>query len=164
MLLNELLEEVKYGEEYVASKNTIQEIKDLINEDFQLYSVSKRVNNLLKECDMGKEYAKNLARASRNYSDFEDRILSLKESTTIYKRLKANSIIEDINLAITNLEKNPKVLRESNITNLGKIIATLKYAVSVLEEGTKTIRDTNSILSSIILEESNMLYDVLKEK
>jgi len=163
MLLSELLEEVKYGKEYVASKNTIGEIKDLINEDFKLYSVSKRVDNLLKECDMSKDYAKNLARASRNYSDFENKILTLKETTSIYKKLKANSIVEDINLAITNLEKNPKVLRESNITNLGKVIATLKYAVDTLEEGTKTIKETSSVLSSIILKESIILEDVLKQ-
>jgi len=133
MKLNTLLEEIKYGKELVESKGTVNDLQDFLDEDYNILLVSKRADQLLRECDISQPFVKKLARAVRNYKEYENKILEGKSPSTIYARMKVDSITEDINSAILEFG-DVKRLRDSNQVNIAKVIATLKYGIKTISE------------------------------
>lgn len=129
MTLNNLLEEIKYGQEFVESKIDINAVQPFINEETKSLIISKRAEYFLKECDNSLSYVKKLSRAIRNFKDYENKLFEDRPVSSIYARMKIDSISEDINSAILELE-NKKILRESNQENIGKTIAILKFGLS----------------------------------
>lgn len=158
-----LLDEVKFGKEFVESTKTIEDINNFIDEDFNIFLAGKRSSTLLEECDITQSYIKKLARAVRNYSEYENRILEGKEVSTVYAKMKITSIVEDVDAAIIELGRNPKVLRESNKEAISKIIASLKSGVSLLGESTTTgrkeFKDAVSTLQAFINKESALIKE-----
>lgn len=136
MKLGNILDELRYGKEFVESNLIINSDKNYINEDYGFYMVSKKVDELLKECNSAKSYTKRLYRASKTYSDFEKRLMEGSDISPIYGRMKIESITNDINESIKELE-NRVTLKESNKEALANIIATLKYGIEVISENTQ---------------------------
>ena len=145
MTLEILLEEIKHGKEFVESRETVNELQNILDEDYNILLVSKRANQLLKECDTSQPFIKKLVRASRNYKDYEDKILEGSNPSEIYARMKVDSIVEDVNSAIDHLN-NRKVLKESNQENIGKTIAVLQHGLkSISETKNVTLRKINEL-------------------
>lgn len=143
--LGMLLEEIKHGKEFIDSKETVTDLQDILDEDYNILLVSKRANQLLKECDSSQPFIKKLVRASRNYKDYEDKILEGSTPSEIYAKMKSDSIIEDVNSSI-DLLNNRKVLRESNQENIAKTIAILKYGLkSISEEKNVILKKVNEL-------------------
>ncbi len=163
MTLDILLEEIKYGKDFIKSKKEIEGIQTFINEDKTLM-VSKRVDQLLKECDSSQQFAKKLSRASRNYKEYEDRKYDGKSISSIYVRMKIDSITEDINSAILELE-NKKVLRESNQEYVGKAIAILKYGIEQMsaDKGISfsPLNDAPGLIESYLEKESTLIESII---
>lgn len=161
--LGSLLEEIKFGKEFVDAKNTIKDINSFIDEDFNVFLAGKRSSALLEECDITKSFIKKLGRAVRNYTEFEDRILEGKEVSSVYAKMKVDSIVEDVNAAIIEIDKSPKVLRESNKDAISKIIASLNFGVGLLGESTntggKSFRQAKQILQAYVDKESRLIKD-----
>jgi hypothetical protein len=133
MTLGSLLGEIKYGKELIESKETVKDLQNLIDEDYNILLVGERANQLLRECDSSQSFVRKLARATRNYKDYENKILEGKKPSSIYARMKIDSITEDINSAITEFD-NVKILRASNQENIAKTIAVLKYGMKTISE------------------------------
>lgn len=133
MTLDNLLEEVKHGKEFVESKIDINNVQDFINEETKTLMISKRAEYFLRECDNSLSYVKKLARAVRNFKDYEDRIEEEKPISSVYARMKVDSITEDINSAILELESK-RLLKESNQENIGKTIAVLRVGISEISK------------------------------
>lgn len=165
MKLGTLLDEIRFGKEFIESKNTVDILQNLIDEDYNLLLVSKRIDQLLKECDTTQSFIKKLARAARSYKEYEDKILEGNDVSSIYARMKIDSITEDIDTAIVDMEKNKKVLRESNQVNIGKTIATLKYGLKVLSESKniplKKTKEMSTLLESYTNREIALLQETL---
>lgn len=166
MTLGILLEEIKYGKEFVESKVTVDDLNSIIDEDYKILLVSKRADQLLKECDNTKGFVKKLGRAARNYKDYEDKILEGKAVSSIYARMKMDSISEDVNSAITELDSiSKKVLRESNQEALAKTIAILKKGLSVISESSsipmKKVKETPALMESYIKKETALIESVM---
>ena len=163
--LGNLLEEIKYGKDFVDSKNTIETIHTFIDEDFNIFLAGKRSEELLKECDNTKSYIKKLGRAVRNYKEYENKLLEGKDVSSVYSKMKMDSIVEDVDSAISELEKNPKILRESNKEAIAKIIASLDFGTGMLGESTVTgkrpFQKAAPVLQSFINKESNLVKDSL---
>lgn len=165
MTLGILLEEIKHGKEFVEAKSTVDDLNNLLDEDYNILLVSKRADQLLKECDNTKSFIKKIGRAARNYKDYEDKILEAKSVSQIYARMKVDSITEDINSAITELESNKKVLRESNQEAIGKTIAALKYGLKMISEEknipTKKINEAPGLVKTYINKESLLIESIV---
>jgi len=165
MILEQLLEEIKYGKEFVDSKNTIKDIGSFIDEDYDILLVGKRSSALLEGCDNTKSFIKKLNRASRNYQEFENKILEGTKVSSIYAKMKMDSIVEDINASITELDKSPKILRESNKDAVVKTIACLEHGISLIAEhtslGARQITEGKQVLQSFINKEKRLIEEVL---
>ncbi|MFW6281344.1 MAG: hypothetical protein ACOC1O_00940 [bacterium] len=165
MTLNNLLEEIQYGKDFVEETTSVNEISSLIDEDYNLFLVSKRVENLLTECDLTKPFIKKLGRAARNYRDFEDKILEGNRVSSVYSRMKMDSIVEDINSVIETFENDKKLLRETNKENIGKTIATLKYGLSVLSETagipSRKVKEAPRLLEVYVNKEESYISETL---
>ncbi len=165
MTLGILLEEIKHGKEFVEAKSTVDDLNNLLDEDYNILLVSKRADQLLKECDNTKSFIKKIGRAARNYKDYENKILEAKPVSQIYARMKIDSITEDINSAITELESNKKVLRESNQEAIGKTIAALKHGLKMISEekniSTKKINEAPGLVKSYINKEMTLIESIV---
>ena len=163
--LGNLLEEIKYGKDFVDSKNTINNITTFIDEDYNIFLAGKRASSLLEECDSTKQYTKKLGRAVRNYSEFEKKILEGKDISSVYAKMRIDSIVEDVNTATIELSNNPKVLRESNKEAVSKVIASLDYGLSLLGEsspnGVKSFKKAKATLQAFINKEISLIKDSL---
>lgn len=132
MTLDTLLEEIKYGKEYVDSKKSINELEGLLDEDYQIPVISTKISKILSECDLSKPHIKKLIKAARGFKDYEDRILEGKDVSSIYTKMKVDTITEDINSAMLYLTQNKKELRESNQKAIAKSVALLKFGINFL--------------------------------
>ncbi len=163
--LGNLLEEIKFGKDFVDSKNTIKEISEYVDEDYNLFLVGKRSFSLLEGCDTSKDYIKKLFRATRNYLEFENKKIEGKEVSSVYAKMKIDSIVEDVNTAIDALGKNPKALRESNKDAISKIIASLQFGIGLLGESTPTgkrsFKEAKQTLQAFINKESNIIKNTV---
>lgn len=133
MTLGILLEEIKHGKELIESRETVNDLQGLLDEDYNILLVSKRADQLLRECDISQSFVKKLARAARNYKDYENKVLEGSSPSKIYARMKVDSIVEDINSAVLEFD-NKKLLRESNQENIAKTIAALKHGLKMISE------------------------------
>lgn len=165
MTLGNLLEEIKHGKDFVESKSTIEDLSNLLDEDYNILLVSKRADQLLRECDGTKTFIKKIGRAARNYKDYEDKILEGKSVSNIYAKMKIDSISEDINSAIIEIEQNKKILRESNQEAIAKTIAVLKYGLKMISEGRgihfKNVKEAPSLIETYIKRETSLIESVL---
>ncbi|RLD64515.1 MAG: hypothetical protein DRJ01_00345 [Bacteroidetes bacterium] len=161
--LGNLLEEIKFGKEFVDSKNTIKTINTFMDEDYNIFLAGQRSSALLEECDMNKSFNKKLGRAVRNYTEFENKLIEGKEVSSVYAKMKINTIVEDVNAAIIELDKNPKVLRESNKDAISKIIASLSFGVELLGENTITgrrdFREAKQTLQAFVDKEARLIKE-----
>lgn len=164
--LEELLEEIKYGKDFVDAKKTINEIENYINEDYNILLVGERSLSLLENLEPTKAYSKKLLKATRNYKEFENRLLENKSVSSVYSKMKIDSIIKDVNDAIDLIQSSPKELRESNKEDVAKVISTLKYGISILEENTtmniNEVKEANRVLQIFIDKEDKILNEALK--
>ena len=163
--LGNLLEEIKYGKDFVDSKNTINEVNQFVDEDYNIFLAGKRSMALLEECDTSKPFIKKLARASRNYIEFENKILSANDVSSVYAKMKMDSIVEDVNSAIDMLSKDPKVLRESNKEMIAKAIATLSVGTDMLGESTisgkRRFKEAKETLQVYINKEYSIIAEMI---
>ena len=163
--IDNLLEEIRYGREYVDAKTTVGKLEEMIDEDYKILVVSKRADQLLKECDISKPFIKKLIRAARNYKEYESKILEAKTPSKVYVKMKADTIVEDINSAIIEMEHDKKVLRESNKEAIAKTIAVLRYGVGVMvkESGInpKPAKKSTTLIESYIKKETKLIESVV---
>jgi len=165
MLLEQLLEEIKYGKDFIESKNTIKDINSFIDEDYNIFLAGQRTTALLEACDNTNPLIKKLSRASRNYIEFENKLLEGKVVSPVYAKMKMDSIVEDVNYVTMELDKNIKLLRESNKEAIAKIIASLDYGLTMLGESTstgkKSFREAKKILQVFINKEANLIKETV---
>ena len=164
MTLNTLLEEIKFGSEFIETKTDLESIQSFINEDIKIFSVSTRVDKLLRESDMNISYNKKLARAARNFRDYENKLFEDVNVSTVYAKMKVDSMIDDINSAVIELE-NKKTLRESNQETVGKVIAALVHGIDILSEAKnvnhKKVKELPGMISSYMKKELNLIKDIV---
>jgi uncharacterized protein Smg (DUF494 family) len=164
MTLDNLLEEIKYGKEFIESKIDLGNIKSFIGEETKGLQISKRAEFFLKECDNSLSYIKKLARATRNFKEYENKIAEDVSVSTIYARMKVDSITEDINSALLELETK-KVLRESSQENVGKIVAVLKHGLSQISKvknvPLKKVREAPGLVEAYSKKESALIESVI---
>jgi len=165
MLLEQLLDEIKLGKDFVDAKKTIKDINNFIDEDYNIFLAGQRSAELLKECDNSKSFIKKLSRASRNYTEFENKLLEGKVVSSVYAKMKMDSIVDDVNTATIELDKNIKLLRESNKEAIAKTIATLDFGLNILSESTttgkKNFREAKQILQAFVNKESNFIKETI---
>jgi len=165
MLLEQLLLEIKMGKDFVESKETIKNISSFIDEDYNLFLAGQRTTSLLEDCDNTKPFIKKLSRASRNYIEFENKLLEGKVVSSVYAKMKIDSIVEDVNSVIIELDGNIKKLRESNKEAIAKTIASLDFGVSLLGESTtvggKSFREAKQVLQAFVNKEKNLIKETI---
>ncbi len=163
--LGNLLEEIKYGKDFVEAKSTIEDINNFIDEDYNILLVGQRTTALLEGCDNSKSFIKKLSRASRNYIEFENKLLEGKVVSSVYAKMKMDSIVDDVNAATIELDRNIKLLRESNKEAIAKVIASLDFGLGMLGESTTTgkkgLREAKQILQAFVNKESNLIKETI---
>ena len=165
MVLEQLFNEIKYGKEFVEAKSTIEDINNFIDEDYNIFLVGQRTTALLEGCDNSKSFIKKLARASRNYIEFENKLLEGKTISSVYAKMKMDSIVDDVNAATIELDRNIKLLRESNKEAIAKTIASLDFGLGMLGESTtsgkKPLREAKQVLQAFVNKEANLIKETI---
>jgi len=159
MTLDNLLEEIKYGKEYVETKTALSQLKESIDEKTNTISFSKRAKNLLKQFNADSQYTKKLDRAIRSLKEYEEKVAEGKLITPIYAKMKVDTIVEDVNSAIASAEKE----RVTNPESFGRIIANLRFAVKNITESknvsTKKFFKSTSLIEAYAKKEGDVLEE-----
>jgi hypothetical protein len=167
--IQNLLDEVRYGKDYIEEKVTVATIQDCFNEDYQLFSVSRRVSNLLEDVDVTKDYVKKILRATRTYKEFENKVFEGENPSKVYMKMKMDSIKEDVNNAIKLFTENKKSYVELDKENVAKSIAALKFGLKTLSEksiqfSTPSLVKSTSLMENYIEREFSYIEDVIPEQ
>ena len=163
--LEKMLDEIKYGKDFVEAKSTIEDINNFIDEDYNILLVGQRTTALLEGCDNSKSFIKKLSRASRNYIEFENKLLEGKVVSSVYAKMKMDSIVDDVNAVTIELDQSIKVLRESNKEAIAKVIASLDHGLTMLGESTstgkKSFREAKQVLQAFVNKEKNLIKETI---
>lgn len=167
--IQNLLDEIKYGKDYIEESQTIATIQDCIDEDFNLLSVSKRVSDLLEDVELTDGYVKKILRATRNYKEFEDKVFEGVIPSKVYMKMKSDAIKEDVSDVIKMITENKKTYRDINKENISKAIATLKFGIKTLNEqsgmfSSSKLPKSTPLMESYISKELSYIEEIIPEQ
>ncbi len=134
MTLNDLLFTVKYGEEKYANMKASSSNSKHIDEDYNLYKVSSRIEELLPILGENTQVTSTLNKIKNKFKEYEEKVLSGTFTSTIYARMKMESILENYNDFADYLNENKKIVREIDGDVLGRIMGSVYSGLKILSE------------------------------
>jgi hypothetical protein len=157
--LEQIFNEIRYGKEVVEATNSENEIKELIEEDYNIFLRSKRLNNILKEeVESTKENIfKSLNSISKNFEEYETKITEGKKISPIYARMKTDTIFDRLEGIYEEVSTNIKTAKSLNKKNFIKAFATI-------EEGYESLSKVAKVKPKAFTKIQNYLENGIKQE
>lgn len=133
MKLNELLDEIKIGKENYEAEKLAEDVNknfDSLMEQNNYSKIIKKLNNEILEESNGHEKIFPLFNSVKKLSIKLQSIEEKEEFSDIYKRMKTDSLIENVNEILSILESN--VVKK--LASKNKVSSIISLAESVLSE------------------------------
>ena len=163
MTLNNIFDNVQYGEKYFKDKALREEAEKFYDKDVDLYYASKRVKNLSGRIVMTESEEQKVNRIISKLSVLEGRIESGNVMSEAYRKMQTASIADDCKTLTEEVTKARKV-DSKKLEVFGKIIAATKYfAKENLDEGIVIKESANPLFNKILNEEINLIEEVVSE-
>lgn len=166
MTLENLFNSIKYGEDrYANMKSSTSNIKH-IDEDYNLYLVSSRVKELLPLLGENSQVLNLVNKMTTKFEDYEQRILSGSFVSSVYSRMKMDSLVENYNDFAHLLTENKKLVREIDPDILGRIMGSIQSGIKVFAEKSEKEAILESFPVSVeksIKEEARIITELLAE-
>lgn len=160
MTLNQIFDEIQYGEEKAKEKALTEEVNNFYDSELGLFYASKRLKKLSGNVVMTESEEQKVNRITSKLQVVEDRLEEGKVMSTAYKKMQAAAIMDDCKLLSEEAEKTRKY--DSNKAKIfGKMIATAKYFVENNIDDKAVLKEsTNLILNKAEKDEEKMLNNV----
>ena len=162
MTLQNLLDNVQYGEDYTKNKAIKESIEKTYDRDIDVFYASKKIKELSGRVIMTEGEEQKVNRLISKIAIIEDRMEANKPMTVPYKKMQAASIAADCEGLISEATKSRKV--ESNKLDIfGKMIADAKYFAKMYIDDSICIKESsNPLMNKIMNEESALLEEVIE--
>jgi len=134
MNLQDLFNTVKYGKDQYANMKASSSNSKHIDEDYNLYMVSSRINELFPLLGENTQVKNYVNKMKGKFEEIEKKILDGTFTSSIYSRMKMDSISENYNDFVKLLTENKKISREIDVDILGRIMGSVKAGLKVLSE------------------------------
>jgi hypothetical protein len=157
MKFNEILKEAQLGKELYESTKSSEEILNLYDKDYKIFSVSQRIKELSEGMTEDKATLSTVDKLSKALSEIEQREMKILQPSSAYYKMKLPSIVESYNTLIQNFD-DKKYYTKIDKTKFGKLLASVSFSVEhIAEEAGKEAYTKNTPL---VLEDT---FDLEKE-
>jgi len=130
-----ILEEVRYGEDFIKTKMKYGEINEHFNTEYGYYDYNSRIKSLSEALTLNSTSSAILSKITEDIQDTTTRFLEEGRVSASYRKMKADSIFLNIKKLKENFENvNLVESRKYNHTQIGKLFSTVYSAyVDILE-------------------------------
>lgn len=161
MTLQDLLYIQLHGEENLIKEAVKKDVASYINEEFNFFVGTKRIERILEGFDENLPYIAGLRKATEFIKVYENKILKeealSKNGAKILLHDAFNGILESIN----NLEKSVITYNRSNKKELAKIYATILFEAQLLGDKYGVDVDDlifkNDEMKNLVVEDFNLI-------
>lgn len=167
--LSQILDSVRYGDDFVSSRNMFEDLESYYNKDYGLFLYEDRIASLMEDTYLQENNKVLLDKMVEEIKDVHEKYIYEGSLTQAYRKIKADTVL-------SNLKKfrdgfNNLTLAESkkyDFDVIGKIIGTAYHAYTDIIKYTdfepKTLTKTtiNKINESLV-EEFEDLNNYLEE-
>jgi hypothetical protein len=137
MNLKDVLEKIELGEGDYNAKKLSEEVEkdfDEILENYQYSKLLKKLENDLFEDVSSKRYGSEIIPSLRKIRMKVESIEDKNYPTEIYKKMKTESVVENVN-EINSLLERKEIKKSINLEKLASFIALTKKSLYELNEG-----------------------------
>lgn len=162
MTIQNILNEVQYGEEYCKFKMIKESIERNYDKDTDIFHATGRINDLCKGVTLDEEYGRIIEHISNKCESVENRLFAEEVMSPQYKKIQATSIMEDCNKIIAKTNKRGTYETIPSKLEFAKIIATAKYFTeSYLDSEAVLKESTNAEFNRMVKDELYNISQVL---
>ena len=160
MTLNQIFDNIMYGEKYMKEKAIKEEIERCVDREINLFYASKRAKQLSGKVVMTESEEQKVNRIISKISLLEDRIENGKTMSVAYRKMQTTSIMDDCKLLMEEATKAKKSdLRKIEV--LSGIVAATKYFVeSQIDESAVLKESSNPLFNKFMSEERKNIENV----
>jgi hypothetical protein len=166
MNINDLFNSIKYGEDRYANMKSSSSNTKHIDEEYNFYKASSRIDELLPILGESSQIISNINKIKNKFKEYEDKVLSGTFTSSIYARMKMDSIVENYNDFAELLTENKKLIKEVDVDVLGRIMGSVKTGIKILSEKAEKEFVVSKFpigVEKSLQEEVNVLEELLKE-
>ena len=160
MTLNQIFDNIMYGEKYMKEKAIKEEIERCVDREINLFYASKRAKQLSGKVVMTESEEQKVNRIISKISLLEDRIENGKTMSVAYRKMQTTSIMDDCKLLMEEATKAKKSdLRKIEV--LSGIVAATKYFVeSQIDESAVLKESSNPLFNKFMSEERKNIENI----
>lgn len=161
MTLNQIFDNIMYGEKYMKEKAIKEEIERCVDREIDLFYASKRAKQLSGKVALTESEEQKINRIISKVSLLEDRIENGKTMSVAYRKMQTTSIMDDCKALIEEATKVRKAdTRKLEI--LSGIVASTKYFVeSQIDENAALKESSNPLFNKFMEEERKNIENVI---
>lgn len=161
MTLQNIFDNIQYGEDFSKKKAIKESIKKNYDEDLDIFYASKKIRELSGKIVMNESEEQKVNRLISKLGILEDRIESGKMMSESYKKMQAASIADDCEALISEATKGRKI-ENAKLDAFGKMVADASYfAKSYVDDKVCIKESSNSLFNKAIEEESALIEETL---
>ena len=163
MVLNQLLDEIRYGKKAVEEITDKQKILKNLHEDTQELVISQMLKDavaLIREDNEETDVIKKFDKISSKFSDYEERYFDGQTISSAYNKMKLSSITEDYNGIVKSLSDR-KTYKMFDTKNLSKALATVQYGLNYFNNSTTLQQPQNALLNTYMKEDLDFIEEVM---
>ena len=161
MTLNQIFDNIMYGEKYMKEKAIKEEIERCVDREIDLFYASKRAKQLSGKVVLTESEEQKINRIISKVSLLEDRIENGKTMSIAYRKMQTTSIMDDCK---TLMEEATKVRKADarKLEVLSGIVASTKYFVeSQIDENAALKESSNPLFNKFMAEERKNIENVI---
>jgi hypothetical protein len=163
MTLNNIFDNVQYGEKYFKDKALREEAEKFYDKEFDIYYASKRIKNLSGRVVMTESEEQKVNRIVSKLTILEGRIESGNTMSEAYRKMQTAAIADDCKTLMEEVTKARKT-DSKKLEVFGKIVAATKYfSKENLDEGIVIKESNNPLFNKIMNDEMNLIEEVVSE-
>jgi hypothetical protein len=162
MNLKDVLEKIELGEGDYNAKKLSEEVEkdfDEILENYQYSKLLKKLENDLFEDVSSKRYGSEIIPSLRKIRMKVESIEDKNYPTEIYKKMKTESVVENVN-EINSLLERKEIKKSINLEKLASFIALTKKSLYELNEGEVELKKLSLFEESFEKEISDKLNKI----
>jgi hypothetical protein len=161
MTIQQVLDKIKYGDDYIYNEESKSTILKNLDEDTGAFFGSNRIEDIAKTMffeSQDDQILRKIGHLKMKLSSLEDRIFSNKTISESYKKAQTISILNDWKTIMESANNSYSYKKIHDKEKLAKILATAKYSVSkYISKSNVFTESTNPLFNAMIKrEEENM--------
>lgn len=161
MTVNQIFDNIQYGEKYMKEKAIKESIDKCYDKELDIFYASKRAKDLSGKVVMTENEESKVNRIISKLLVLEDRLETGKTMSDAYRKMQTAAVMDDCKALMEEATKSRKV-DSKKIDAFARIVASTKYFVETnLDDGAALKESANPLFNQIMKEEKESLEETL---